>query len=85
MEMRRCTCGAEVDVRRSMRCTADGCKEIVYRVNCPVCRQLGPAVPAEDMDEVIAIADATHIWNERLKPSPYGLSIKGARSIDVTL
>lgn len=66
MEMKRCTCGAEVDVRRSIRRTADGSDEIVYRVSCPVCGQLGPAVPAADKDEDIAIAEAIQAWNEMI-------------------
>lgn len=36
MKMRHCTCGAEADVGRATRRTADGCDEIVYRVACPV-------------------------------------------------
>lgn len=43
MEVKRCTCGAEADVRRSILSTADGHDEVVYRVSCPVCGQLGPA------------------------------------------
>ena len=71
MRTRRCTCGAEVDVRRGTRRTADGRDEIVYRVVCPVCGQLGPAIPAEGKDEVTAIAEAVAAWNEmiaRLRP-----------------
>jgi hypothetical protein len=37
MKMRNCTCGAEADVRRQTRRTADGRDEVVYRVVCPVC------------------------------------------------
>jgi hypothetical protein len=66
MEMKRCTCGAEADVRRSIRRTADGRDEIVYRVSCPVCGQLGPAVQAADKDEDVAIADAIKAWNEMI-------------------
>jgi hypothetical protein len=71
MRMRHCTCGAEADVRRVARRTADGRDEIVYRVICPVCGQLGPAVPAADKDEAAAIAEAIDAWNEmiaRLRP-----------------
>jgi hypothetical protein len=67
MEKRNCTCGAEADVRRSTRRTADGCDEIVYRVVCPVCGQLGPAIPAAGKDEAAAIAEAIQAWNEMLK------------------
>jgi hypothetical protein len=66
MEIKRCTCGAEADVRRSTRRTADGRDEIVYRVSCPVCGQLGPAVPAAGKDEKIAIAEAIQAWNEMI-------------------
>jgi hypothetical protein len=71
MKQRRCTCGAEADVRRTRRRTADGRDEIVYRVICPVCGQLGPAVPAEGKDEAAAVAEAIAAWNEmiaRLRP-----------------
>lgn len=63
MKTRRCTCGAEVDVQRGTRRTADGRDEIVYRVVCPVCGQLGPAIPAADKDEAVAIAEAIEAWN----------------------
>ena len=49
----------------------DGRDEIVYRVVCPVCGQLGPAVGAEGKDEAVAIAQAVEAWNEmiaRLRP-----------------
>jgi len=71
MRTRRCTCGADVDVRRGTRRTADGRDEVVYRVVCPVCGQLGPAIPAEGKDEAAAIAEAVAAWNEmiaRLRP-----------------
>ena len=71
MSKRRCTCGAEADVRRSTRRTPDGRDEAVYRVVCPVCGQLGPAIPAEGRDEATAIAEAVAAWNEmiaRLRP-----------------
>ena len=71
MQQRHCTCGAEADVRRTTRRTADGRDEIVYRVICPVCGQLGPAIPAEGRDEATAIAEAVQAWNEmiaRLRP-----------------
>lgn len=67
MAMRRCTCGAEAEVRRGARRTADGRDEMVCRVECPVCGQLGPAIPAEGRDEAAAVA----AWNEmiaRLRP-----------------
>jgi hypothetical protein len=71
MPKRHCTCGAEADVRRVTRRTADGRDEIVYRVICPVCGQLGPAIPAAGKDEATAIAEAVKAWNEmiaRLRP-----------------
>jgi len=71
MGKRRCTCGAEADVRRGTRRRADGRDEAVYRVVCPVCGQLGPAIPAEGKDEASAIAEAVAAWNEmiaRLRP-----------------
>ena len=71
MRQRLCTCGAEASVRRGTRRTADGRDEIVYRVVCPVCGQLGPAVSAEGRDKATAIAEAVAAWNEmiaRLRP-----------------
>ncbi len=64
--MRRCTCGAEAEVRRATRRTADGNEEIVYRVSCPVCGQLGPAVPLAGKTEGEAIAEAIEAWNEMI-------------------
>lgn len=64
--MRHCTCGAEADVRRTTRRTADGRDEIVYRVICPVCGQMGPAVPAVDKDEATAIAEAIQAWDDMI-------------------
>ena len=58
MRKRPCTCGAEADVRRTTRRNADGADETVYRVICPVCGQLGPAIPAEGREEAAAIAEA---------------------------
>jgi hypothetical protein len=72
MEIRHCTCGAEVDVRRGTRRTADGHDEIIYRVVCPVCGQLGPAVPLEGRDEAAVIDEAIQAWNEmiaKLRPT----------------
>jgi hypothetical protein len=66
MEKRHCTCGAEVDVRRGTRRTADGRDEIVYREICPVCGQLGPAIPVAGKDEAVAIAEAIGAWNEMI-------------------
>ncbi|MEJ2646671.1 MAG: hypothetical protein P8180_17550 [Gammaproteobacteria bacterium] len=61
--MRKCTCGAEPNVRRETRAAAGGGEEIIYRVACPVCGQLGPAVPAEGKDEATAVAEAVAAWN----------------------
>ena len=66
MSMRHCTCGAEADVRRCTRRTADGLDEIVYRVICPVCGQLGPAIPLADGDEAAVIEEAIQAWNEMI-------------------
>ena len=66
MSIRHCTCGAEADVRRCTRRTADGRDEIVYRVICPVCGQLGPAVPLADKDETAVIDEAIQAWNEMI-------------------
>ena len=71
MSMRHCTCGAEADVRRGSRRTADGRDEIVVRVVCPVCGQLGPAIAVAGKDEATAIAEAVDAWNQmiaRLRP-----------------
>jgi len=69
MRKRLCTCGAEADVRRGTRRTADGRDEVVYRVTCPVCGQLGPAIPAAGKDEATAIAEAVEAWNEMIARS----------------
>jgi hypothetical protein len=53
-------------VRRGTRRTADGRDEIVLRVICPVCGQLGPAVPLDRKDEAAAIAEAVQAWNEMI-------------------
>jgi hypothetical protein len=66
MTKRHCTCGAEADVRRGTRRTADGRDEIVYRVICPVCGQLGPAIALAGKDEATAIAQAVDAWNEMI-------------------
>ena len=66
MRERDCTCGAEADVRRGTRRLADGRDEIVYRMICPVCGQLGPAIPAEGKDEATAIAEAVTAWNKMI-------------------
>ena len=66
MQKRHCTCGAEADVRRGTRRTADGRDEIVYRMTCPVCGQLGPAIPAAGKDEATAIAEAVKAWNDMI-------------------
>jgi hypothetical protein len=71
MRKRDCTCGAEADVRRGTRRLADGRDEIVHRMICPVCGQLGPAIAAEGKDEATAIAEAVTAWNEmiaRIRP-----------------
>ena len=58
-------------MRRGTRRTADGRDEIVYRAACPVCGQLGPAIPVAGKDEAAAIAEAVEAWNEmiaRIRP-----------------
>jgi hypothetical protein len=67
MKARLCTCGAEADVRRGTRRTADGRDEVVYRMTCPVCGQLGPAVAAAGKDEATAIAEAVKAWDDMIK------------------
>ncbi|TSA14966.1 MAG: hypothetical protein D4R74_07340 [Betaproteobacteria bacterium] len=71
MRKRNCTCGAEADVRRGTRRTPDGRDEDILRVICPVCGQLGPAIPAAGRDEATASAEAVAAWNEmiaRIRP-----------------
>lgn len=63
MSMRNCTCGAESEVRRETRTTADGGSETSFRVSCPVCGQTGPAVSAAGKDEATASAAAIAAWN----------------------
>ena len=53
-------------MRRGTRRTADGRDEVVYRVTCPVCGQLGPAIPAAGKDEATVIAEAVKAWNEMI-------------------
>ena len=58
-------------MRRGTRRGADGRDEGIFRVVCPVCGQLGPAIPAAGRDEAAAIAEAVAAWNEmiaRLRP-----------------
>lgn len=64
--MRRCTCGAEAEVRRSVRRTPDGVEEVIYRVSCPVCGQLGPTVLLAGKTEDAAIAEAIGAWDEMI-------------------
>jgi hypothetical protein len=66
MKQRLCTCGAEAEVRRGTRRTLDGRDEIVYRVTCPVCGQLGPAIAADGKDKATATAEAIAAWNEMI-------------------
>lgn len=71
MGLRKCTCGADPDVGPSTRRTTDGRDVAVQRVACPVCGQLGPAVPVEGRGEAAAIAEAIAAWNAmiaRLRP-----------------
>ena len=58
-------------MRSVTRRAPDGREEIVYRMACPVCGQLGPAIAATGKDEATAIAAAVTAWNEmiaRLRP-----------------
>lgn len=48
------------------RRAADGRDELVYRVVCPICGQLGPAVAAAGKDEAAAIAEAVAAWNAKV-------------------
>lgn len=61
--MKPCTCGAKVSVRCETRRSANGQGEIIYRVACPVCGQLGPAILASGKDESTAIEEAIRAWN----------------------
>jgi hypothetical protein len=63
MDQQPCTCGARADARRTTRRDEYGRDEIVYRVVCPVCGQLGPAIPAAGKAEAAAIAEAVAAWN----------------------
>jgi hypothetical protein len=53
-------------VRRGTRRTADGHDEIVERVVCPVCGQLGPAIPLAGKDEATVVAAAIAAWNRMI-------------------
>jgi len=66
MRKRNCTCGAQADVRSGTRRAPDGGDEIVYRMVCPVCGQLGPAVPVAGKDEAAGLAEAINVWNEMI-------------------
>jgi len=35
-------------------------------VTCPVCGQLGPAIPAAGRDEAAAVAEAVAAWNDMI-------------------
>ncbi len=59
-------------MRRTTRRNEDGRDEIVYRVVCPVCGQLGPAVAAAGKDEAVAIAQAVAAWNALVARVPAG-------------
>ncbi|WP_298136241.1 hypothetical protein [Acidiferrobacter sp.] len=63
MPMRHCTCGAQADVRREHRRGPDGHEQVVYRVVCPVCGQVGPAIVASGGDDQAAIARAIEAWD----------------------
>jgi hypothetical protein len=74
MLKRPCTCGAEARVRRRTRRAADGRDEVIYEMCCPVCGQLGPAIPVEGKDEAGASAEALLAWNEMIaiiRPNDY--------------
>lgn len=72
MSLRNCTCGAEPEIRRETRPTTNGPDEVFYRVACPICGQIGPAVSSTGRDEEAAIAEAVAAWNAliaRTRPS----------------
>ena len=74
MLKRPCTCGAEARVRRRTRRAADGRDEAINEMCCPVCGQLGPAIPVTGKDEAGASAEALLAWNEMiaiLRPNDY--------------
>ncbi len=64
MIKRKCTCGADADIRRQTRRALDGRDEVVYGVVCPVCGQSGPVVSAEGKDEEAVITEAVLAWND---------------------
>jgi hypothetical protein len=67
MNKRPCTCGATAHVRRRTRRTADGRDEVIYEMCCPVCGQLGPAIPLEGKGRGLAPASAALLaWNEMI-------------------
>jgi len=63
MKKRKCTCGAEAEARLQTSRLPDGRDVAVWRVVCPVCGQLGPAIPVEGRDEETGKAEALAAWN----------------------
>lgn len=63
MELRKCLCGADADVREATEVQADGRRETFYWVGCPVCGQLGPRVAAAGRDRDTMVAEAIAAWN----------------------
>lgn len=51
-------------VRREVRRGADEEDEVIYRVACPICGQLGPAILAEGKEDTVAIEEAIIAWNK---------------------
>lgn len=62
--MKKCLCGADVEVRQLARETADGGTETLYWVSCPVCGQIGPKISDRGKDAQTATAEAIAAWNE---------------------
>ncbi len=66
MEMRKCLCGADAELREQTETRADGGVETFYWVACPICGQLGPRVAAAGRDRETATAEAISAWNAML-------------------
>ena len=63
MKTRTCTCGAEPDLRDKTQIRADGQRETIYWVGCPVCGQTGPYASDFGKGKDAAVAEAIAAWN----------------------
>jgi|GEM_PF-2032766 len=66
MEMRKCLCGADAELREQTETLADGRAETFHWVACPICGQIGPRVAAAGRDRDTVVAEAIAAWNEML-------------------